>query len=432
LLLAGLAADAAPLLQRLEDTAGPQGVRLLLQWLGPYPMLDYSLVDVHTDWARTCATVRANGPDGARIQEPITVALKDRTGVMHQRTRLGPGPVIFEAPGPMKALELDPDERLVERHNPPRLQARYNNRQPKRYRLLLNDLSATLDVTGQALTANVDVRGRRLYDLRHDAHLGAFFGPYSYGVLGRWAEHFGRELTPLKLAHAVAVEGGWSRLRAEPGAGVEAGQLWTVGLGYHYDSRISRITAWRGAGVDAAATAGFTHPDGRPGLTPWLSAGLSGLKLVPLGRNQALLLRLRGDHIVGAAPPQAQLRLGGRYLGARGFQMGEAFGPTRLLASAEYRHVLVGDSRTDLWGLVTLTAVEGAAFADGLYMPHLRPASYGTWLGDVGYGVRVMGDVLGVSPTSLAVDVALPLGRRGGSHLPVTVYVAFVQSFLAF
>jgi hypothetical protein len=102
------------------------------------------------------------------------------------------------------------------------------------------------------------------------------------------------------------------------------------------------------------------------------------------------------------------------------------------LGRAEYRHVLVADSRPDVLGLATLTTLEGALFADAVVMPKLSPGTYGPWLGDVGYGVRVMGDVLGVSPGGLAVDIALPLGRRPQGRIPVTVYIAFVQSFIAF
>ncbi len=298
--------------------------------------------------------------------------------------------------------------------------------------MLLNDLSATLDVTGRAFTANFDLLGRRLYDLRQDMHLAASFGPYSYGAQAGYSGHFGRELTALRLAHTASINGAWSRLRSDRASGTPAGQLITLGLSYRYDTRLSRLMALRGTGFDSVATLGVTTLSGEHGVNPWLLLGASALKIIPTWGRQALLLRLRYDGILGQAPPQAQLRLGGRYLGARGYQLTEAYGPSRLLASAEYRQVLTGDSRTDVFGLATLTGVEGALFADGVYMPHLRPVSYGSILADVGYGVRIMGDVLGVSPATLAIDVAYPIGRRASGHSPITVYVAFVQSFLAF
>lgn len=432
ILFAGLSPAALPLLQRIALSAGLLVAEDILQWLGPYPELDYQLGPTESDKNHVRVNVLLDGPDAARICEPVAVDIVDSRGKKHSKVRMGPGPVDFAAPGPARMVEIDPAQRLVEHVHPPRLQPRYNNRTPKRRRLLLNDLSATLDVTGKALSANVDLLGGVIYDLRQDGHLGAFFGPYSFGLQGSAAVHFGGELTPIKLSHTAGLNWAWSRLRGDQEAGATPGQTATIGLAYRYDTRLSRLTALQGTGVDAAVTQGLTHLDGHVGITPWIMVGVSGLKIWPTWRNQALLIRLRADAIIGDAPPQSQLRLGGRYLGARGFQIDDAYGSKRLLSSAEYRHVLVGDSRTDVLGLATLTTVEGALFADAVVMPKLSPGTYGPWLGDVGYGVRVMGDVLGVSPGGLAVDVALPIGRRPQGRIPVTVYLAFVQSFLAF
>ncbi|OGO78534.1 MAG: hypothetical protein A3K41_07615 [Chloroflexi bacterium RIFOXYD12_FULL_57_15] len=57
---------------------------------------------------------------------------------------------------------------------------------------------------------------------------------------------------------------------------------------------------------------------------------------------------------------------------------------------------------------------------------------------DVGYGLRFIGEVMGVTPAAITVDFGVPLGRcvceesRTNQRAPVTVYVGFVQSFSSF
>ena len=85
-------------------------------------------------------------------------------------------------------------------------------------------------------------------------------------------------------------------------------------------------------------------------------------------------------------------------------------------------------------GLNLRDCFEGAFFADAVYLPMDEPGCRRDTFYDVGYGVRFLGDILNVYPGSLAVDVGVPLNRcaRERDRLPITVYLAFVQSFLAF
>jgi hypothetical protein len=115
-------------------------------------------------------------------------------------------------------------------------------------------------------------------------------------------------------------------------------------------------------------------------------------------------------------------------------------GSRRAVATLEHRHGLVSGRRTDFGGLWTLTGIEGAFFADGVYLEGASESEPGASLcgerlfADVGYGVRFLVDLLSVSPSALVVDVGVPVTRCGmvEDASPVTVYVSFVQSLLSF
>lgn len=362
----------------------------------------------------------------------LVVDADDAHGQRHRVARLGPGPVFVPGPLPHRRLQLDPGRRLGEASPAPSLQAGLNNRRPGQLRALLNDVGLLVSATDYALAASVNVGLRRLYDLRYDYDFAASIGPGTASLAATASRHFGPAVTNLRLADAVAATLSTSRLRAE-GVLPGMGQQLALALGYVRDTRPSRFVALRGYGLRLQASLASRVQDGRA-RQPYGSVGAAALGLVPLGGRQALVGRVRADFSLGDVPAQTMLRLGGRYTGARGFEMGEARGKRRALVSAEWRHVLAADTRTDLWGLITLTRLEGALFADAAWLPVRRPTGCRRELfSDVGYGVRILGDVFGVSPSMLAIDVGLPFGRCGGRGLrPVSIYVDFAQSFVSF
>ena len=453
---------SADLLGHLGRRCGPAWPEGLAPWLGPYPAVDYALgrvraagpgeidVELERAWpppegvappaggaapsapAALAASAGPAAPAAPAIDE-LTVEAVDAAGRHLRAARLGPAPLRLRAALPLRSLQLDPDRRLAERSAQAGLQPGHNNRRPGQWRLLINDVSALLSATDVALAASVDVGLRRLYDLRFDFDFAATVGPGTAAVQASASRHFGRAVTGLRLTDAASMTLSTSRLRAEPKL-AKAGQQLALGLGYVRDTRLSRYLALRGYGLRAQASVAGRYHGGWRG--PYGNVGAAALGLWPLGGAQALVGRVRGDWSFGPVPPQAMLRLGGRNVGARGFEMSEARGLRRAILSGEWRHVLMGDARTDVFGLLTVTRLEGALFADAVLLPVRVPARCGRWaFFDVGYGVRVLGDWLGVAPASLAIDVGLPIGRCHGAlghHRAVTVYVDFVQSFSSF
>jgi hemolysin activation/secretion protein len=221
-------------------------------------------------------------------------------------------------------------------------------------------------------------------------------------------------------------------LRPEPRTEGFGNEL-KLAASYDYDTRLSAYYSFSGAAARASASIAIGQ-DQQDQQFIFGEMGVGILKLWNIAYNQAFVTRISGDLIFGNAPNQADLRLGGRYLGVRGFENDEAAGQKRVIASAEYRHSIGADHHTDVWGLAAWTRTEGALFADAVYLPVHRTGCDQSVFYDVGYGVRMIGEVFSISPGSLALDIGIPLNRcqdeRG--RIPVTIYLSFVQSFFQF
>ncbi|MBI3178469.1 MAG: hypothetical protein HYZ27_02335 [Deltaproteobacteria bacterium] len=401
-------------------------------FLGPSPLVDYALGDVRLDAGGAHVEVRASGADATALTEPITVEVIDGDERAHRAKRMGPGALTFPGVSTLDSVEIDPDQRLIEIYHQPGVAPRFNNRDPKRWRFLLNNIASLIAATGKEISVAADFSLRRVHDLTYRLDFLALYGPTSIGGATTLSYGFGREVTPLVLAQRVGLTGGYERLRSESLGGVP-GDLAVGGLFYRYDDRLSPYFSFEGQGLSLRLSAGMGSAQSGERYR-FLVAGASAFKLWPLGFHHALLARARGDWLEGDAPLQEQLVLGDRYRGGRGFERDEVSGRRRLVLSGEYRHTWEADARTNLAGLVTWTRLEGALFADSVYLPVERAGCRETWFYDVGYGLRFIGDVAGVSPAEIAVDVGVPLNRCAdqASQAPVTVYVAFVQSFAVF
>ncbi len=430
-LVAAYLRDARP----FGELAGALGIDVEGFWrpfLGPSPQVDYALGDVRVDGAGTHVLIHASGKDAASLKEPITVEVVDGAGQAHRAARLGPGELVLPGVTRMASVEIDPDERLVELAHAPGVAPRFNNRDPKRWRFLLNNIASLIAVTGKEISIAADFSLRRIHDLTYRLDLFALYAPTSAGGAATFSRGFGREVTPLILAQRVGLTGGYERLLSESLGGVP-GNLAVGGVFYRYDDRVSPYFSFEGQGLSLRLNAGAGAAESGERFR-FFTAGASAFKLWPLGFHHAVLTRVRGDVVTGAAPLQEELVLGDRYRGGRGFERDEASATRRLVFSGEYRHAFATDARTNVMGLVTWTRLEGALFADSVYLPVARTDCDESWFYDVGYGLRFIGDVAGVSPAEIAVDVGVPINRcqdqvgRG----PVTVYVAFVQSFAVF
>jgi hypothetical protein len=413
---------------------GEEVVAGLREWLGPTPKLDYVLAEVKTTPEGTRVRVDAVGPDADKVHEPITVRLRYAGKKRLEAMRIGPGELFF--PGDAKKpnlVEVDPLERTVQLATHPGETTRYNDRSTPRWRFLLNDITGLFQITNQQIAANADFALRRIHDLRYAFGFSASYAPESVGVSASAAYKFGRPVTPLLLAERIALAIGYNRLRGQFD-NATPGDLLSLSVGYGHDDRLNPYFSFEGSGWSTSAGVGYGR-DERGKEYVFGQVGASVLHIWQLALGHALVGRLRGDLLIGDAPKQSLLRLGGRYRGGRGYEINEERGTERLIASAEYRHLFMSDMRSDWLRLFTLTRVEGAFFGDVIALPVKRDGCNQDVFTDVGYSVRFIGDVFNLYTSALGLDFGFPLNRcadQREGHVPFTVYAAFLQSFSSF
>jgi outer membrane protein assembly factor BamA len=78
-----------------------------------------------------------------------------------------------------------------------------------------------------------------------------------------------------------------------------------------------------------------------------------------------------------------------------------------LLASLEYRYPLVREIGDNVWGLTLLRRLQAAVFTDVGTVG--SPRNFADFLTDVGVGLRLTHEVLGLYPIVTRLDVAWPI-----------------------
>ncbi|MEK7704674.1 MAG: hypothetical protein AAB426_06910, partial [Myxococcota bacterium] len=417
----------------LTERLGEHDARAALaRWLGPPPRVNYQLGPAYADADGLQITIAVLGHDAARAREPIDVEVETSDGTRLRARRTGAGSVRVATPEVPERVTLDPEHRLWQQTQDEGIDPRFDDVRPPRWRWLLNNIDGLVSVTAREVALRADFTLHRIYDQRHSYDAAIGLSPEGLeGAVGT-SYGFGRAVTPLWLSHRVGVRALAQQLRDDVAGSAPSEELGASAF-YLHDDRVSPYSSFSGTGW--VATAGSYAV--RQGGAPWrryVRFGAGALRIWPLALGQALVTRVRGDAVLGDAPQAALLRLGDRYRGGRGFERDELRGHRRVIASLEQRHNLEADASTDVMGLLTLSRIEGALFADAVWLARDRADGCATgWFYDVGYGLRFVGEWLALSPGAVAIDVGVPLNRCADvGRPPVTIYLAFVQSFLAF
>jgi hypothetical protein len=407
----------------VANEAHAEDVReIVADFFGPYPIYDAQM-QVHGGTVH----VERVGP-GAKAREPIVVEVTDKDGKTQTQSALAQSIDLYFAGAPFRKVTLDPKGRLLQLYTPTSDDPRFGDTTRHHWRFTLTQIFASFGFSASELSAGIDFSLRPEYDLHHAVGMGAEYDPSGIYLTLHYGYAFGPRVTPDQLAWGVGVQAQFERLTqgfagARDPVYVGGG---TVFLGY--DDRPSERTAMQGNGFNAYASLGVPFERQVYG-----TAGMSFLKIFKLRYDQGLVVRVRGDTAFGNAPVQAQFTLGGRFI-ARGFPETELTRPHRLLGSLEWRHELARGFRTNVADLLWLDGIEGALFADGLFLgdDHSHFFSQQNLFYDVGYGLRLLYDQGGVNPGVFAIDVGVPLKRYDPTRPAVSVFIDFIQSFAAF
>lgn len=377
------------------------------QWLTKNPETDFSVASVHrehrADGYHTTVALTKTG-EGV---EPVTVRLVQRHGPPLITTWLSYEPEFqetFVTPSAVTAIELDPDHRTTDPE-------RFNNRTPPRIKFILEKLPGiSYDFQTKNLSYDLSAYFQRRYDEHNILRLSySSDDTKTAGTIGVTHDF---EQAVFSYTTRQSIGAGLKSLRRTipitPGGPTDA--VTSAQLSYVvsnaktslvYPEEIQQIFFGaipysRLGAVFSQQVSGGTFP--------------SALKVQLDARHQWSFATLHEIAVRGTIGQSAgefheerQFELAGSG-GMRGYSPGTLFGESMVLASIEYRHPIVRDIGVNLWGLTLLQRLQAAVFADAGTV-----ASYRNFLTDVGAGLRLTHEVLGLYPVVTRLDVAYPL-----------------------
>ncbi|MBC8068914.1 MAG: hypothetical protein IAG13_11320, partial [Deltaproteobacteria bacterium] len=428
------------------------------QWLGPYPAVDYSVVDVVSEPRGTAWTHRIRVRKHSRVPvvEPVQVLVTERGGQTHflvWNGELGPeassdtaagsavrlarettdGEHVFELHTlhKLKSVRVDPRTRTLQTALAPQdnVDPLFDDRKPAAFRFLYTGvglsiaasefLSATTPTARlNAISGFASFEGSLRRDLRRTGHVLIARDRETDIALGLGANFwFGdkvnrqRRRARVRTFATVALLNGRS---LDPRGGLRVVETValiddTRGFGWWPERgrllllsatarHTLRIEGERDHRHDIVLDAGWTHL-WRLAKDHVIATSVYLETVIPLVRS----LEFRGLGRVGGIG------------GLSGYNADEAFGLGVAGVQAEYRHVFVNDMKLNFVHLAWLRSIGGNLFAgaasasqcDSLKGWFAGNSFYGT----VGYALTGYLSILGVTPQLVRVEVAVPLVR---------------------
>ncbi len=377
------------------------------QWLKRNPTTDYSVASIHRerrpDGYHTTLALKKTG-EGI---EPVTIRLIPRDGEPVTTTWLSYEPQFqetFVTPSPVTVVELDPDHKTSDPQ-------RFNDRTPPAIKFILEKLPGiSYDFQTKNLSYDLSAYFQRRYDEHNILRLS-----------------YSKDDTTTQSAIAARHEYEQPifsyTTRQSVGIGLESSRR-TVPL--TPGGPTDRVTSVQLTHVVSNARTSLVYPEEIQqlffGAIPYSTVSTTFAQQVSAGEYpSALILQLdaryqwsfatmhevavRGTvgQSVGGFHDARQFEPGGSS-GMRGYSPDSLFGESLVLASIEYRYPLVRELGANLWGLTLLRRLQTAVFADAGTV-----ASYRHLRTDMGIGLRLTHEVLGLYPIVTRFDVAYPL-----------------------
>lgn len=419
------------------------------QWLGPYPSVNYAVVDVTSQregagW-RHEVTIEKDGE--VSVIEPVQVLVVERGGEAHHLVwngelgaggeDLGDEPIAgrhswtLRTDDKLKSVRIDPRARLLQTPQAPRanVDPRFDDRDPPQFRFLYTGVgfsfaasefvnAATPAARFNAVSGFASFEASLRRDLRRTGHVQIFRDRETHVGGGAGTNlWFGRKVNNQRRRSRVRLFATAAYLNAsslDPRGGVRLSER----VSLIDDTR--RFGWWpeRGRLLSVAVAARHTVRDQEP--VHDLTAGASWIHLWRLAHDHVIASALSMSAIApvkGRPEFRGLLRAGG-IGGLSGYAADEVFGLGLAVAQLEYRHVYISDLHLNfahLWWLRTVGGVLFTGVASSSQCESLR-GWFGrdSYYGHVGYALSAYLSVLGVTPQLLKVDASVPLVRRTG------------------
>ncbi|MEO0321842.1 MAG: hypothetical protein AAF447_02720 [Myxococcota bacterium] len=444
------------------EAASPERASRLDGWLaGPGRAVNYRLVSAESTAVAggyvhrivVARDVVVLDPETADLPgaEALDVEVRDADGNVLRGVWDGEGErgeARLRSAAPLRLVRLDPSARRAQdataTDGHPR--ADDGNRWPLRPPIL-EQIDVSYNATARQVVFVADAALRRQYDLRNTVTLRATGNVRGTGGslgyvrgLGRRRDTNRRRIGVGGSLSATSLNAGFAGGDNADVGGARLGAGVSAGYGnqrYFLDPR----QGWRLGG--SLGTAVVLRDDDTRSWT--LSANVRGNVTVPTGLRGALVVAYGGTWIFGDPTANERAGVGGRFL-LRGYEANEALGRGRAFLVVEQRFTptLFSDLHLGIFELAYVREIQLAAFAGlaGLADAFgVDPDDDGNLVfvregrvlaAEIGFGVRVHFEYLGIQPAVLVVDVAAPLLREDDDRQrrgPVSVLLAFEQFF---
>jgi hypothetical protein len=399
------------------------------QWLGPRPRVNYRLVDVKVeprpigDGVHVAIDIAREGDD---VLEPVEIRVDARDGgtqTLIWSERGTHHTFEVDLPAGLQAVEVDPRGRLIEAPvGSLRLSddPRYDNRQPRRLRLIYEGFGGLLNVTQLTASFVAAFMLKPQYDLRQAFLFRAFHTEVTtIGVGASYLWYFGRQANRNELTSALI--GGMTASRLDPAFGLALGQVPQPGyrvsaaFGFDHDNRDYIIDPWRAVGLDAGINYGLTMLEDGTRLSQ-AGAGVEALRLFELLPGHVLGLDVSAGAQFGTLHLSSQLTAAGGLDGLRGYLASDLLARANVIGRIQLRDDYVTELNWNLLHFTTVRALAGTLFADVAATSTCDGYTFSRQriFTDVGYSFRVLHDAFGVYQQLLSIDLAVPLAHRAG------------------
>lgn len=424
------------------------------QWLGPYPSVNYAIVDVTSEHDGDAydhrITIRRESQ--TTVVEPVQVYVRDRA---KQEFYLGwngqlsedadslddepaTGDHVFElrSSAKLREVRLDPRSRLVQTPQPPRdnVDPRFDDRHPPQFRFIYTGAgfsvaasefinASTFPARLNAISGFAAFEGSLRRDLRRTGHVLVSRNREANISVGAGANFwFGAKVNNQRRRGRVRLfsTASWLNDRSlDPRGGVRLVQT----LAVLDDTR--RFSWWpeRGRRISAGlSTRQVVRLDETANAQDVFDmVGSAGwVHLWRIAHDHVLATSLGAEMVIPVRGPREfrSLSRAGGIGGLSGYVADEVFGQGLAIAQAEYRHVYIGDLHLNAAHLGYLRAISGTLMTGVASVSNCD--SYGGWFGKdsyyahVGYALGTHLSIFGVTPQLFRIEVSVPLVRRTG------------------
>ena len=424
--------QGAPLRRAAEAVRGAPLDAFFATWLGPMPEVDYRFTITRRERTATGYRyhfrVEKRGPTPP--EEPVELQIVEWSGTRHMVRWDGRGRAnefAIETRHRLRAVFLDPRGRLTESIAGDNNDRRLDDRSPAPVKLIYNNFGALFNFQTLSLDLSLDFSLQRIYDLKNTVRLLLYHSESTVigGLIG-YSRGFGRKILPSRLSSALTTSLRVARLdsgfaSAFSGSRIPGTRLSLAG-GLGYDDRAYIWEPWDNTYGSAALSYAVTILDDARAYQQITVSGLLGHGFhLRSGHDLAVEAQVAATFGDLRIPSQA-LFAGGPSGVVRGYEADEIPGASLLGARAEYRHVFVHDLDFNLVYFAYLRGISGGLFAEAAVVSACSAADERQQAGkgsralfaDVGYSLRLLGDLFGVSQTIFNIDVAVPWETLAG------------------